>query len=109
MEKSLFEQLSGTYRRENGYLIPNLKLPTAGEQPIGLYGQRHLQYLKQYHKGTYITLLTRGKLNAYLADIDRQAQVRIERLMKDMKQAQSITEQLKDENPIEWIGRVKNI
>ncbi|MCI9083564.1 MAG: TnpV protein [Lachnospiraceae bacterium] len=53
MAKSLFEQLGGTYHSENGYLIPNLKLPTVEEQPVGLYGQRHLQYLKQYHKGTY--------------------------------------------------------
>lgn len=109
MAKSLFEQLGGTYRRENGYLIPNLKLPTAEEQPVGLYGQRHLQYLKHYHKGTYITLLTSGRLNAYLADIDRQAQKRFEKLIEDMKQVQGITEQLKDENPIKWIGMVNNI
>ncbi len=109
MAKSLFEQLGGTYRRENGYFIPNIKLPTAEEQPVGLYGQRHLQYLKQYHKGTYITLLTSGRLNAYLADIDKQAQTRFERLIEDMKQAQGITEKLKAENPIEWIGRVNNI
>lgn len=70
MARSLFEQLGGTYRRENGYSIPNIKLLTEYEQPVGLYGQRHLQYLKQYRKGTNITLLTSGRLNAYLADID---------------------------------------
>ena len=69
---SLFEQLDGTYHEENGYLIPDLRLP-AEEQPIGTWGQRHLDYLKQYRKVTYTNLLTSGRLNAYIADIDRQA------------------------------------
>ena len=70
--KSIFEQLGGTYHEENGYLIPDLRLPAEEEQPIELWGQRHLDYLKQYHKVTYTNLLTSGKLNSYLADIDRQ-------------------------------------
>lgn len=84
-------------------------MPTENEQPVGLHGQRHLQYLKQNHKGTYITFLTSGKLNAYLFDIDKQAHVRMERLIEDMKQIQGITEQLKAENPIERTGRINNI
>ncbi len=109
MAKSLFEQLGGTYHEENGYLIPDLRLPTEEEQPIGIWGQRHLDYLKQYCKVTYTNLLTSGKLNAYLISIDRQAQERFERLIEDMKQAQGITEQLKAENALEWIGQLSNI
>ena len=107
--KSLFEQLGGTYHEENGYLIPDLRLPTEEEQPIGIWGQRHLDYLKQYRRVIYINLLTSGKLNTYLADIDRQAQERFERLIEGMKQTQGITERLKAENALEWIGRLNNI
>ena len=107
--KSLFEQLGGTYHEENGYLIPDLRLPAEEEQPIGTWGQRHLDYLKQYHKVTYTNLLTSGRLNAYLVDVDRQAQERFERLIEGMKQAQGITEQLKEENALEWTGRLGNI
>ncbi len=109
MAKSLFEQLGGTYRKEGDYLIPCLTVPTEEEQPIGTWGQRHLDYLKQYRKVTYTNLLTSGRLNTYLADIDRQAQERFERLIEGMKQAQGITERLKEENALEWTGRLGNI
>ena len=107
--KSLFEQLGGTYHEENGYLIPDLRLPAEEEQPIGTWGQRHLDYLKQYRRVTYTNLLTSGKLNAYLADIDRQAQERFEQLIEGMKQAQGITERLKEENALEWVQHLNNI
>ncbi len=107
--KSIFEQLGGIYHEENGYLIPDLRLPTEEEQPIGIWGQRHMDYLKQYQKVTYTNLLTSGRLNSYLADIDRQAQERFERLIEGMKQAQGVTEQLKAENALEWVGRLNNI
>ena len=68
-----------------------------------------MDYLKQHRRVTYTNLLTSGRLNAYLADVDRQAQERLERLIEDMKQAQGITEQLKAENALEWTGRVNNI
>ncbi len=109
MAKSLFEQLGGTYRKESDYLIPCLTVPTEEEQPIGTWGQRHLDYLKQYRKVTYTNLLTSGRLNTYLADIDRQAQERFERLIEGMKEAQGITERLKEENALEWTGRLGNI
>ena len=109
MAKSLFEQLGGTYHKENGYFIPDLRLPAEEEQPIGTWGQRHLNYLKQYRKVTYTNLLISGKINAYLADIDRQAQERFERLIEDMKQAQGITEHLKAENALDWVGKLNNI
>ena len=109
MAKSLFEQLGGTYRKEGDYLIPCLTVPTEEEQPIGTWGQRHQDYLKQYHKVTYTNLLTSGRLNTYLADINRQAQERFERLIEGMKEAQGITERLKEENALEWTGRLGNI
>ena len=109
MNESLFKQLGGAYHEENGYLIPDLLLPAEEEQPIGIWGQRHLDYLKQYCKVTYTNLLTSGKLNAYLISIDRQAQERFERLIEGMKQAQGITEQLKEENALEWVGLLGNI
>jgi hypothetical protein len=90
MAKSLFEKLGGKYERQGDYLIPCLTVPAEEEQPIGIWGQRHLDYLKQYRKVTYTNLLTSGRLNAYLADIDRQAQERFERLIEGMKQAQGI-------------------
>ena len=86
-----------------------MRLPAEEEQPIGAWGQRHLDYLKQYCKVTYTNLLTSGKLNAYLISIDRQAQERFERLIEDMKQTQGITEQLKAENALEWVGHLGNI
>ena len=89
--KSIFEQLGGTYHGENGYLIPDLRLTAEEEKLIGTWGQRHLDYLKQYRRVIYTNLLKSGKLNAYLADIDRQAQERFERLIESMKQAQGIT------------------
>ncbi len=109
MVKSLFEELGGKYEWQGDYLIPCLTIPAEKEQPIGTWGQRHLDYLKKYRKVTYINLLTSGRLNAYLADIDRQAQERFKRLIEGMKQEQGITEQLKAENALEWTGRMNNI
>ena len=109
MGKSIFEEMGGRYEKQGGYLIPCLTLPTEKETVIGIWGQRHLRYLKEYRRATYITLLTSGRLNAYLADIDRQAQERMERLTEQMKRAQGITEQLKAENTLEWVQRMNNI
>ena len=109
MEKTLFEQMGGTYEQQGDYLIPCLALPSEEEKPIGIFGQRHLRYLKEYHKIVYVNLLTSGKLNSYLADIDEQAQEMLFRLVEQMKQAQGITEQLKAENALEWTGRMNNI
>lgn len=109
MAKSLFEEMGGRYDRQGDYIIPCLTLPAEEEQPIGVWGQRYLRYLKEYRRGTYINLLTSGRLNAYLAEIDKQAQERFERLTEGMKQAQGITEQLKVENQLEWVQRINNI
>ena len=109
MAKSFFEEMGGRYEKQGDYLIPCIALPAEEEQLIGTWGQRHLDYLKQYRKVTYTNLLTSGRLNTYLADIDRQAQERLEWLVEGMKQAQGITEQLKTENALEWTGRMNNI
>ena len=109
MEKTIFEEMGGTYHKENGYFIPNLTLPPEAETSIGIWGQRHKRYLKEHKKATYTTLLTSGKLNTYLAEIDKQAQERFERLVAQMKQAQGITEQLKADNALEWVGLLNNI
>ena len=109
MEKCIYDKNNGLwYELQGDYYIPCLTLPTEEEKPIGLWGQRHLSYLKEYSRGTYINLLTSGRLNAYLAEIDKQAQERFERLIEDMKQAQGITEQQKAENQLEWVQRLNN-
>ena len=101
--------MGGTCREENGYFIPNLTLPPEKEIPIGVWGQRHLRYLKENHRITYFNLLTSGRLNRYLADIDEQAEDMFSRLVKEYANRQGITEQLKAENALEWIGRMNNI
>ncbi len=109
MAKTIFEEMGGRYERQGDYILPCLTLPPEEEKPIGSFGRRHLDYLKQRRRVTYINLLISGRLNTYLADIDRQAQERFERLIEGMKQAQGITEQLKAENALEWVGRMNNI
>ena len=109
MEKTIFEKNRRRIWTTGDYLIPRFTLPPEKEQPIGLFGRQHLDYLKQYRRVTYTNLLTSGKLNAYLADIDRQAQERFYRLIEGMKQAQGITERLKEENALEWVQHLNNI
>ena len=110
MKKTIFEEMGGTYIRHGDYLIPCLTLPEEEEQRfIGVWGQRHKRYLKEHKRAAYITLLTSGRLNSYLADIEEQAQERFERIVEQMKQVQGITEQLKAENQLEWVGRMNNV
>ena len=110
MDKYIYDDKNGLwYELQGDYYIPCLILPAEKEQPIGLWGQRHLRYLKEYHRNTYTTLLASGRLNTYLADIDKQAQERMERLTEQMKQAHGITEQLKTKNALEWTQRMNNI
>lgn len=84
--KSLFEQVGGTYRKERDYGIPNLEMPDTENFEIGIYGQRHLYFLQHYRRVTYIDLLTSGNLNEYLAEIEKQAQERLFRIVEQMKQ-----------------------
>ena len=108
MEKSLFEQMGGTYTQQGDYILPNLILP-AETQPIGLWGQRHLRYIKEHKRAFYTNLLTSCKLNSYLADIDRQAEEIFSRLVKQLAEREGVTEQLKAENQMEWVGKMNNI
>lgn len=101
--------MGGTYTRVGDYLLPDLKLPEEEQRPIGVWGQRHRRYLKEHRRASYATLLTSGKLNGYLADIDRQAEEMFLRLVKQMAEAEGVTEQLKADNQMEWVGRMNNI
>ena len=109
MTKTIFEEMGGTYTQVGDYLLPDLKLPEEDQQPIGVWGQRHWRYLKEHRRATYATLLTSGKLNGYLADIDRQAEELFSRLVKQMAEAEGITEHLKADNQMEWVDRMNNI
>ncbi len=109
MEKSLFEQNGGTYRQVGDYFLPNITVPEEETEPIGIWGQRHLRYLKQHRKILYTNLLTSGKLNSHLAEIDKQAEDMLSRLAKEMAEKQGITEQLKATDQMAWVGRMNNI
>ena len=109
MKKTIFEEMGGTYIRYGDYFIPCLTLTEEEQRFIGVWGQRHLCYLKEYRRSVYLNLLTSCRLNSYLADIEEQAQERFERIIEQMKQEQGITEQLKAENQMEWVSRMNNI
>ena len=110
MEKYIYNEQNGLwYELQGDYYLPCLKLPEEGEVHIGIWGQRHLRYLKQYHRVRYYNLLTSGKLNIYLADIDNQAEEMFERLTRQMAIAEGVTEQLKADNQMAWAGRMNNI
>lgn len=99
MEKSLFEQMGGTYTQVGDYLLPNLILPEQQGQPIGVWGQRHARYLKQHHKIIYMNLLTSGKLNDYLVDIENQAENMFLQIVKQLAKSENITEELTHSTP----------
>ena len=109
MKQSLYEQNGGTYREENGHLIPNLALPESNEQPIGKYGLIHLDYLKKHRRGTYTTLLTEGRLNAYLADVDSQAKKMLDLIIKQSAKRERVNEDLKAKDQLKWVQMMNNI
>lgn len=95
MKKYIFDESNGLwYELQGDYYIPCLSLPDEEERPIGLLGQRHLQYIREYRKALYTSLQLSGKLNSYLADIDQQAQERLDTIIQQMAQAQGVTEVL---------------
>ena len=106
MKKTIFEQMGGTYTKVGDYYLPNLLPAEQEEHPIGIWGQRHLRYIKQHHKVRYTNLLTSGKLQSHLADIEEQAQELFDRLMKQRAEREGITEKLKADNQMEWVGRM---
>ena len=106
--KSLYEQMGGTYHWEGDYLIPDLVL-LEEDRPISIWGQRHLRYIKQERKLLYTELLTSGRLNAYLADINAQAEGRMLLLTEQMARREGITEQLKAQYQMAWVQGMNNI
>lgn len=107
MAKTIFGEMGGAYVRQGDYDLPCLSLPAEKEnKPIGVWGQRHLRYLKQHRKVLYTNLLTSGKLNSYLADIDKQAEDMFLRLVKQMAEREGVTEKLKAEQPMKWVGKI---
>ena len=110
MEKYIYNESNGLWYEQRGdYYIPCLSLPEEEEQPIGLWGQRHLRYIREYRKTLYSSLQLSGKLNSYLADIDQQAQERFDTIIQQMTQIQGVTEALKAIDPMAWVGRMNNI
>lgn len=108
MTKTIFEEMGGTYIRVGDYFLPDLKLPETETQSIGIWGQRHKRYLKEHKRLFYSNLLTSGKLNSYLADIDRQAEEMFSRLVKQLSE-KKVTEALKAENQMLWVKSMNNI
>jgi len=110
MERVIYDKSTGLwYELQGDYYIPCLKLPDEEQVEVGVWGMRHLEYIKHHRKGFYTSLLVGCNLNRYLADINRQAEEMFDTLTKKLKQAEGITEQLKAENQIEWVGRMNNI
>lgn len=107
--KTIFEQMGSTYIQVGDYLLPNLTHPEEEQKVIGIWGQRHLRYLKQNHKILYYNLLTSGKLNGYLADIDEQAEDMLSRLVNQMAKCEGVNEQLKVSDAMLWVTKMNNI
>ena len=110
MEKYIFDKSNGLwYELQGDYYIPCLTVPVEEDKPIGIWGQRHLRYIKQERKALYIELLTSGKLNAYLANINEQATEQMLLLTKQMAECEGVTEQFKEQDQMLWVQRMNNI
>ena len=110
MEKHIYDENNGLwYELQGDYYIPCLKLPDEEQVEIGIWGQRHLDYIKHHRKGFYIALVLDCKLNRYLADIHKQAEEMFDTLISQYKSSEGITEQLKADDQLEWVCRMNNI
>lgn len=110
MEKYIYDESNGLwYELQGDYYIPCLKLPDEEQVEIGIWGQRHLDYIKHHRKGLYTSLILDCKLNRYLADINKQAEEMFDTLISQYKTTEGITEQLKAENQMEWVCKMNNI
>ena len=107
--ESLYETLGGTYHEENGHLIPNVTLPEQTEYQIGKYGRMHLDYIKQHRRGRYTTLLTEGKLNARLHEINLEANEMLETTITCLAAERGIDEDLKAHDMLCWVAEMNNI
>ena len=110
MEKYIYNEQNGLwYELQGDYYIPCLILDKEDAQPIGMWGRKHLRYIKQHHRALYTTLLISGKLNSHLAQIDNRATEMFDRLVKQLAEKEGITEQLKAQDPMAWVGAMNNI
>jgi hypothetical protein len=109
MEKTIFEEMDGTYTMQRDYRLPNLTLPPEEERPISVWGQRHRRYLQRHHKILYYNLLAFGNLRSHLSNVEEEAQSLFLRLVKEYAEREGVTEQLKGENQMEWVCRMNNI
>ena len=107
--KNLYETLGGTYHEENGHLIPNVTLHEQTDYQIGKYGRMHLDYIKQHRRGRYTTLLTEGKLNARLHEIDLEANEMLETIIPRLATERGIDENLKARDMLRWVAEMNNI
>ena len=110
MDNRIYDERNGLwYAKQGDYYLPELALPSEKEKPIGIWGQRHLQYLKEYKQFVYLNLLTSGRLNEYLASVDEQAEDMFSRLVKQFSEKEGVTEALKAENQMLWVQRMNHI
>ena len=107
MEKSLFEQMGGTYKQVGDYLLPDVELPE--EQPIGVWGTRHYHHLRKANRILFSQLVISGKMNDYLADIDKQAEEMFSQLVKQLAEKDGITETLKATDQMEWVRQMNSV
>ena len=107
--KTLYENLGGTYHEENGHFIPNVKLPEQTDYQIGKYGRMHLDYIKNHRRGRYTTLLTEGKLNVRLHEIDLEANELLETIILHLAAERDIDENLKARDMLRWVAEMNNI
>ncbi len=106
---TLYEKLGGTYREENGHLIPDITLPEQTDYQIGKYGRMHLDYIKNYRRGRYTTLLTEGTLNARLHEIDLEANEMLDSIIPRLAAERGIDEDLKARDMLRWVAEMNNI
>ena len=106
---NLYEKLGGTYREVNGHLIPDVVLPEQTDYQLGKYGRMHLDYIKQHRRGRYTTLLTEGKLNAWLHKIDLEANEMLETIIPRLATERGIDEKLKSRDMLRWVAEMNNI
>lgn len=110
MKKNFTDKRTGiSYTLQGDYYLPDLELPAEEQQPIGVWGQRHLRHIKQHCKVLYTNLLASGKLSSYLADINQQAEEMFSQLVKQILERESVTEQLKADNQMAWVQKMNNI
>lgn len=107
--ETIFGNNGAAYEFRGDYLLPNLTLQDEKQYSIGVWGMRHKRYLKQHHKAIYYNLLTAGKLNSYLADIDKRARLLFEKMAKSLTEKENVTEKLKAENAMLWVQKMNNI